>query len=102
MGIPYRVSGEIDIVRLFLHDQADCDCLSEDFVAHELGLMLNEATGHRYSINVIPPEYTGLDRFVVKVGENQYSGKCHSAAELQEMLPGFVFDAIRSIQKIGK
>ena len=102
MAVPYRVSGKIDIMRLFLHEQADCDCLSEDFVAHELGLMLNEATGHRYMISVIPPEYTGLDRFVVKVGDNQYSGKCHSKDELQDMLPVFVFDAIRCIKKIGK
>ncbi len=102
MAIPYHVSGEIDIIRLFLHDQADCDCLSEDFVAHELGMMLNDATGHKYLINVIPPEYTGLDRFIVKIGEHQYSERCHSEDELQKMLPGFIFDAIKSIHRLGK
>ena len=99
MKIWYEVHGELDVVNLFLHDKHDCWPLCDDFVAKRVKEWLVLKTG-MYDINVLTPSESGLDRFVLEVGDDIYSERCHTADDLWRAWPSRVFRALLSIKEI--
>lgn len=88
---------EINVLALFLHEQAEYGPFCEYWIAEEVAGSLRTTIDPAYELDVRSPSDCGLDRFVLEFEDQSYATKCHTPKELQALWPVDIFQALRGV-----